>query len=307
MRISKYMIRLSLLSFFASLVFIGCQKEGGNPLADIANLSVGAYPTLTSTENVNFDLSQIATSTVGITVTEYETSNPGSKIESINVYVVKGASTDRSIWKLVKNVAYSGPTALTVTGAEMGTALGVNPSTFNPGDFYTFYNQVVTSDGRKFDIVNTPLALGTNSNYNAAFVWQAYITCPFTGGMEGNYEVQQDDWADWSPGDIVAVHDGPGANQIDLSDVWPNPAYGDLVNPLIVNVNPANGVAHVPLVTFANNYPGTATAQGANANGPGDDVDCGYVFSCTGFITLTMRVTYNGSSQGNLKLVLKKL
>ena len=32
----------------------------------------------------------------------------------------------------------------------------------------------------------------------------------------------------------------------------------------------------------------------------------GYVLSCTGFITLTMKVTYNGSSQGNKKLVLQK-
>jgi hypothetical protein len=118
--------------------------------------------------------------------------------------------------------------------------------------------------------------------------------------MTGNYKVLQDDWADWSVGDVVQVTDGPAANQINLSKVWPNPAYGSIVNPLLVNVAPANGVAKVPLVTFGAYSPLT-TAQGAN----GSDV-AGYVFSCTGFITLSMKVVYNGSNQGNLKLVLQK-
>lgn len=299
-------LRLTLLSL---LVFTaGCTKEGGNPLADINNLSVGSYPTLASVVNLNFNFSQITTSAVGIKVTEYNSGVDASAIQNIKVYVVKGSSTDKTKWKLVKTVPYTGAeTLLSVTGAEMGTALGVNPTTFSPGDFYTFYNQVSTKDGRTFDIVNTPLALGSNSNYNAAFTWQAYITCPFTGGMDGDYQVVQDDWQDWSPGDVVHVLDGPGANQINLSEVWPNPAFGDLVNPLIVNVKPDNGVATVKLVNFANNYPGTATAQGANASGAGDTVECGYVFSCTGFITLTMNVVYNGSSQGNLKLILKRI
>lgn len=303
----KIIINISRLTVLAVLLFAGCKKEGGNPLADINNLTVGAYPTLTETVNLNFDYSQIATSTVGIKVTEYKSGVEASEIQKINVYVVKGSSSDRSVWKLVKTVDYSGDaTLISVTGAEMGTALGVDPSTFAPGDYYTFYNQVITKDGRSFDIVNTPLALGSNANYNAAFVWQAYITCPFTGGMEGDYEVLQDDWQDWYPGDIVKVHDGPGANQIDLHDVWPNPAYGDVVNPLVVDVNPANGVATIPLVIFAD-YGQPTSAQGADANGPGDDVACGYVFSCTGFITLTIRLYYGSTNYGNNKLVLRKI
>ena len=290
----------------ASLFILGCKKEGGNPLADIANLSVGAYPTLTSVVNLNFNYAALGPSKVAIKVTEYKSGVEASAIQNIKIYVVKGASANRTVWKLVKTVPYSDGVELGVTGQEMATALGVTLASFSPGDFYTFYNQVITKDGRSFDIVNTPLALGSLSAYNAAFTWQAYITCPFTGGMAGNYTVVRDDWQDWSPGDIVQVVDGPGPNQIDLSKVWPNPAYGNIVNKLVVNIDPTNGVATVPLVTFANNYPGTATAQGANANGPGNTVPCGYVFSCTKYITLTMRVTYNGSSQGNLVLILKQ-
>jgi hypothetical protein len=290
----------------ASLLILGCKKEGGNPLADIANLSFGAYPTLTSVVNLNFNFAALSTSKVAIKVTEYKSGDANSAIQNIKIYVVKGASADRTAWKLVKTVPYTDGVELSCTGSELATALGVPIGSFTPGDYYTFYNQVITKDGRSFDIVNTPLALGSLSAYNAAFTWQAYITCPFTGGMAGSYTVVRDDWADWSPGDVVQVVDGPGANQIDLWKVWPNPAYGDVVNHLIVNVDPTNGVAKVPLVTFANNYPGTATAQGADANGAGDNVACGYVFSCTKYITLTMKVTYNGSSQGNLVLILKQ-
>ena len=96
------------------------------------------------------------------------------------------------------------------------------------------------------------------------------------------------------------VIDGPGANQLDLSDVWPNPAYGNIVDHLIVDIDPATGTATVPFVTFGD-YGALATAQGAYDN----DV-AGYVFSCTGYITLTMKLTYNGVNQGNFKLILQK-
>ena len=290
----------------ASLFLLGCKKEGGNPLADIANLSIGAYPTLTSVVNLNFNYAALASSKVGIKVTEYKSGDANSAIQNIKIYVVKGASANRTVWKLVKTVPYADGVELNCTGQELATALGVSLASFQAGDYYTFYNQVITKDGRSFDIINTPLALGSLSAYNAAFTWVAYITCPFTGGMAGNYTVVRDDWADWSPGDIVQVVDGPGANQIDLSKVWPNAAYGNIVNKLVVNIDPTNGVAKVPLVTFANGYPGTATAQGADPNGASDTTPCGYVFSCTKYITLTMKVTYNGSSQGNLVLILKQ-
>lgn len=289
---------LIFLSLSLLLGVAACKKAGvQNPLADVANLSVGSYLTLVSNTNLNLSYNTPA-STVGIKVDKY-----GGDVDNIILYVVEGANSDPSKWKKIKTIPFTGTgTVVSATSQEIATALGTTVVNLTPGNFYTFYNQVITKDGQKFDISNGGSALVSNSNYNASFQWQAYVTCPFVGPVAGNYRVLQDDWQDWVPGDVVQVLDGPGANQINLSKVWPNPAYGDVVNPLLVNIDPATGTAKVPLVTFANNYPGTATAQGANAG----DV-AGYVFSCTGFITLTMKVTYNGSSQGNLKLVLKKL
>jgi hypothetical protein len=288
---------LILLSTAIVLFTASCKKTGvQNPLADVENLSVGSY--LTLVQNVNLNLSyNVPTSLVSIKVDNY-----GADVDKINLYVVKGANSSPAVWKLIKTVSYAGAgTVLSATSQEVATALAVTVADLTPGNFYTFYNEVITKDGRKFNISNGGNALVSNSNYNASFQWQAYVTCPFSGPIAGNYKVMQDDWADWSAGDIVAVTDGPGANQVNLSAVWPNPAYGDISSPLIVNVNPADGTAKVPSTPFGVNYPGTAVAVGANEG----DV-AGYVFSCTGFITLTMKVTYNGSSQGNLKLVLQK-
>jgi hypothetical protein len=93
-------IKFKSLSTFllASLFIVGCKKEGGNPLADIANLSIGAYPTLTSVVNLNFNYAALATSAVGIKVTEYKSGDANSAIQNIKVYAVKGASADRTLF-----------------------------------------------------------------------------------------------------------------------------------------------------------------------------------------------------------------
>lgn len=284
---------------FGLIVLSSCKKSGEqNPLADVANLGVGSYITLASAGNANLSFNS-PTSKVSIKVDQYAGSG---EVDKIVLYVVEGSNSSPSAWKKIKTIPYTGPgTELSATSQEIATALGRTVASLTPGNFYTFYNQIITKDGRTFDLSNTLGALENNSNYNAVFRWQAYVTCPFMGPVGGSYKVIQDDWEDWVPGDVVQVVDGPGANQIDLSKIWPNPAYGSIVNKLLVNIDPATGTAKVPLVTFGS-YSPLATAQGAGAG----DV-AGYVFSCTGFITLNMKVTYNGSSQGNLKLVLQKL
>ena len=287
-KVIKYFCLLSLI------FVVSCKKSGEqNSLADVKNLGVGSYITLTKANNLNFNFNT-PSSTVSITVAPY-----GGDVDMVVVYVVAGANSNPASWKKIKTIPFTGPgTVLSATSQEVATALGVSVSSLTPGTFYTFYNQVITKDGRKFDISNSVGALEGNSNYNAVLRWQAFVTCPFSGPVGGNYKVIQDDWVDWNPGDIVTVLDGPGPNQINLSLVWPN--GGTIVNPLLVNIDPATGTAKVPLVTFGA-YPTLTTAQGAGAG----DV-AGYVFSCTGFITLNLTLVYGGSNQGVNKLILQK-
>lgn len=305
-----------LLFFFAvigiSITINSCKKtDNVNPLADIKNLTTGAYLTLGENTNLNLNYASIASSTVGIKVTQYltpgTTSNGGGDVDKIKVYVVKGSNSDPASWKLIKTVTYAGSnTVLSATGSEVAAALGTTPANLSPGGVYTFYNQILTKDGRTFDISNVNSNLESNSNYNAAFRWQAFVVCPFVAPVGGNYKVVRDDWADWNAGDIVVVKDA-GANQIDLSAVWPNPAYGNVVKPLLVNIDPATGTATVPKVNFGDYGGGyNMTAVGSNAGGV-----AGYVFSCTGYITLTMNLKAdatggNGYNNGATVLILQK-
>jgi hypothetical protein len=282
---------------------LSCQKADlalNNPLVSYTNLGTGSYIVFNSAVNYNLNFAAIAASKVGVKVDAY--ANNIGKIKEIKLFVVKGASADPKVWKAVKTIPFSGTTEVSATGAEIATALGTPIGTlFAPGQFYTFYNQIVTEDGKTFDLSNSVGALETSSNYNTCFRWTAFVVCPFTGGMAGKYKVVQDDWADWNVGDIVDVTDGPGANQVNISKVWPNVAYGSVKTPLVINVDPLTGTAKLPKENEAfADYGSLATTYT-----PGSGT-VGYIFSCTGYIGLKMGLKYGGSDQGILTLTLQK-
>jgi hypothetical protein len=284
-----------------------CKKTGGaiNPLSDVKNLTVGSYLVLDSTINLYFNNNQIATSSVGITVSGYKN---GEAVDHIDLYVSADGTYDTTQWHKLKTVAYEGNgTKLMATGAEMAAALGVGTGTFVPGDSYTFYTRLFTKTGRTFDVNNTGNNAGsglvTGPTYFGAYFFTTYITCPFTGGMAGTYKVLSEDKGDWHIGDLVTVKDGPGANQIDLSLVYPG-AGGTIVKPLIVNVEPTTGRATIPLVTYGT-YPSSASEF--TAEGAGDNDVAGFIFSCTGYITLTIELQNKEKDLGPNRLILQKM
>ena len=280
---------LYILSVAALVIVIhSCKKkESLNVFSDYKNLGLGTYMTLDKNINLNLDFSHLATSTVGIQVSQYPN---GQAIDHIILFATTNASYDTTQWHFVKSIPYTGPgTQLTVSGAELATSLGVSIGTLQPGTAYTFYTRIITKQGYSFDVNTTGDngggGLVTGAYYNSVFSFTAYIVCPFTGNMVGTYKVIRDDWADWSPGDMVQVTDGPGANQINLSQV--DPGGGIIINPLIVNIDPASGTAKIPKTVFGK-Y--SANGHQYTAEGAGDSDVAGFVFSCTGYITLNINI-----------------
>ena len=109
----------------------------------------------------------------------------------------------------------------------------------------------------------------------------------------------RDDWADWQPGELVEVTAGPGANQFNISQVWPNPAFGNIVTPLIVTVDPATGVTTIPSDITFGDYGGF---KGITSTG-----NSGFVFSCNDKISLNIHVLAPPfGDQGFLQLILEK-
>ena len=289
---------------FALIILFSCKKSGvQNSLADVSNLGVGSYITLTKAGNKNLVYNN-ATSTASITVDKY-----GGDVDKIILYVVVGENSDPASWKKVKTVPFTGPgTVLSATTQEIAAALGIALSALAPGTSLTFYNQVITKDGRKFDISNTVGALEGNSNYNAKFRWQAVVICPFTGSMAGSYTIIKDAWDGTPAGTIVNVTDGPGANQVNLSLVWPRAIYGTSISPgLLLDVDPATGAATSKTGVIWGDYfsPGPGNPPYTASTGSGSS---GYVFSCTGRIEVNIHIiaTAPYGDQDFNKLILQK-
>ena len=64
----KILISVSLVLFIGIVIFSCKKTEGVNPLADAANLGHGAYITLDTATNLNFNFAALGTSTVGVKV-----------------------------------------------------------------------------------------------------------------------------------------------------------------------------------------------------------------------------------------------
>ncbi|TAL42294.1 MAG: hypothetical protein EPN92_11730, partial [Chitinophagaceae bacterium] len=274
----KKIFLISAIIAIPLLLIIGCKK--GDINGDFAAVGKGSYLTKVAIGNAIIDYANLANSKVDVTVKEY-----GSPVDKIKIWVSAGLTTlDKAgSWKAIKEVPYSGETKLEVSATEIATALGIPVTDLSPGTSYTLYNEVFSKDGQTHDITNTGSDFYGNPNYNMLMLWTATSVCPFTGGMAGNYRVVRDDWVDWSPGDIVAVTDGPGANQVNLTQVWPNPAYGSPVDPFVVNVAAATGVATITSGVTIGDYGSFTLVTGSGSSG--------YIFSCTGDIILKVRLS----------------
>ena|SRR5450432_380109 len=220
--------------------------------------------------------------------------------ESINVYVSATATTDTTKWKLIGNFPFKDSAILSVTNTQVAAALALTAGNLPPSAIYYLYNQVITKDGRHFSSANTSAAdLENQVAFNTAMKWTATVVCPYDAStIAGTYAVVEDDWADWQPGDSVVVIAGPQPNQVDLSQVWPNPSFGNIVTPLVISVDPASGVATVPANLTFGDY-GNTTAIAVSGSG--------FVFSCKKRISLTIHINAPAfGDEGLNQLILQK-
>ncbi|HLG40245.1 MAG TPA: hypothetical protein VI461_11275 [Chitinophagaceae bacterium] len=253
-------------------------------------LGQGSYLTLVRQNNGLLNAVD-PNSTVGQVVSSY-----GQPVESINLYASATATVNKANWKLIKSIPFSGETTIAATNTEIATALGLTPGALAPGSVFHLYNEAVLKDGAKFSSANTSdIDLENQAPFNIAFHFTATVVCPYDPAtIAGTYTVVRDDWADWGVGDMVDVVAGAGANQVDLSSVWPNPAFGTVVAPFTITVDPATGTATIPSGVTWGNYGGFLAIT--------DPGSTGFVFSCTGQISL--RVNIKG--QGFFQLILQK-
>lgn len=283
----KFIITSMGLALFFVLIH-SCKKD--NITGDKSNLILGSYITLDSTINQNLDFSNGA-ATVSIKV-----HSKGSPVATVNIYVATGSnSEDTSGWKFIKTVSYTDGVVLSVSTAELAKALA--PAVISPGTAYALQNQVVTQDGRKFSVANTPDNYNSFPAYKMALTWNAVAVCAFSQSAAiGSYTVKADpDWQDFSPGYPITVTAGPNPNSISFYAYPGIPDGGTNRQPWIVNVDPATGAATMKS-QYIGDYPGV---PGCTASAKG------FVFSCAGIITLKVDVVYGGTTYAAQKFVLQ--
>ena len=259
-------------------------------------LGKGSYLTLVTTTNVNLDANDVA-STVSQTVSSY-----GDPVESVNLYVSASPSLDQAAdWKLIKNIPFSGETVISTTHQEIATKLGLTAGALEPGTVFYLYNEVVTSDGRKFSMVNTSsLDLESQPAFNVAMQWKATVVCPFETAPFDNqtYVVVQDGWEDVFPGDELTVKLGPGADEITVEGY---PATSSVHQDLVIKVDPATGAATVARFNYGAYAAGGTQYTAATAG------SSNFVFACTTTIDVLLNhVSAGGANFGNYRLLLTK-
>ncbi|CAN5264065.1 hypothetical protein BH09BAC2_BH09BAC2_01070 [soil metagenome] len=291
----KFLIACTVILFAAS-----CKKTEILGLKE--DLKIGSYLTFVSKTKASIDPDKIATDSINVTVKAV-----GLPVDKINVYIVRNKQTPLdTIWKLIKTVKYvEGGTKIVVTSQQIATALGIALTDIQPGDSYTIYNEIVTTDGRKFSTKNTNADFEGQPAYNMAMHFNVVVACPVTNAMiptlfEGEFVVLQDDWEDFFTGDIVMLHAGPGENQFSMT-LYPAPfpasgggSTGVDRHDLVVTIGDDGLTATLPKQYYGQyTYPGY----------PNDSffaIGSGEVSSCKGkgSVTLSVEHLYEGKSVG---------
>jgi len=287
----QHIIKFVSLSVLLMGILYSCKK--GQISGDSANLIEGSYLTLTKNINGNLDFSNPA-ATVSIQV-----GSKGLPIQSVNIYAATGSLLDKSKWKLIKNVPYTEGMNLVVTTAELAAALA--PSVIAPGSQYFLQNEVVLADGRKFSVANTPSNFSSLPAYKFALTWTATAVCAFNqAASAGKYKVAYDgDWVDYNTGDTLSVFAGPGPNQVNLL-LYPSVVIGGGTQQVntVIDVDPATGAATIKS-QITGYYGAPVPANQVTLSGTG------FVFSCTGLITLKVDVIVGATDYGAQKFVIQ--
>ncbi|WP_378177801.1 hypothetical protein [Aquimarina sp. SS2-1] len=189
------------------------------------------------------------------------------------------------------------PLNLSVTAADLATALGLTVPDLQPGDKFDFIATITDTNGVVFDGGDQTQFLGDISNPGLAQAlnYTTFISCPFNAAdAAGTYTITVDGFGT-SVGDLTfEVVAGPGENQITMVNPFdhPNPDTGLQDYSVTIDVDPTTGVASIERqpAWHCDNF-GCPYGEGRVNGG-------GFVFSCSGAIVVDLTHTVDLGSFG---------
>ena len=184
------------------------------------------------------------------------------------------------------------------------------------GDSFNFITVAVTADGLIYpdtvlqglpqETLNvTPNIINSAATTSFTSSFLVYVSCPFIADdAVGTYQVVEDGWADWDPGDqieVVANTDGTGIIVKGMYSKFRNDDRGPYDVEVLVDAG--SGIATVVLQPAWEWY----WYAGEEGYGTGSVAGEGFVFSCSGIITLSQEHTVAAGSFGVYVLTLQKI
>lgn len=284
--------------------FAGCKKDDGpikeeilSKLEDVPAISTN--PDATGSQAIS--ILNLASFNGKFSVTKYFPNSISP--DKVDVVVRKSNSSGKTV-KVFKADVSSFPASFTVTSADLTTLFGA----IALNDNYDFSVDIYYK-GKKYEAFpadGTIRGIGPGGPNNmpgfSEFV-RFSVICGYDPDLyQGDFEVMQDDWADYSPGDIVTLTkiDATHFSFINVHAVSPVP--------IVLTVNPNTNLVSLPRVSVGSAWGwavGTYTGAFMGTTGAASS---SYVSPCDQTVTLSLLYGVDiGNWSGPYLLVLKKV
>lgn len=280
-----------IFSFFiAATIVVGCRKSDNARVPDLEKVPL---PLITLAEGAETKIPGTNPETFSTTFTVDVYFKHGEQPKQFDLVVVKNG--DKSNPKTIQAAITSFPVTVTLTGQQLIDLFGAS---IELGDAFDVGVDVTTQAGKKwaaFPIGGTSYAPGIAAQPGSNTQLRFAAPCLFDteAYTAGDYEVVVDEWADFEPGDAVAV--------AKIDDTHFSFKYGAAhANPIIMEVDPITNAITVAPVMYGDYDGDEITAQSV----PGDD---SAVDPCDVSFSVKLNHVYSGGNLGNYIIKLKKL
>lgn len=191
------------------LVFVSCEDEDKNPF-DVQLNESNLAP-----------FTNIIPSTPVIDVTSLETNGfsgivdaPANNVASWSVSFTRtSAGILSDTIALPSKTITNFPSEFNITGAEIAEALNITIDELFPSDNIEFIATSTGFDGRTLTFEDLNVELAGQPEQHQGYNFGAVISCEFIqSDIIGEYEVIEDEWGDYLPGDIITIIAGETDN-----------------------------------------------------------------------------------------------
>lgn len=294
----KKQIIISISSFLMALVlFTGCKKNDGPIPIDLTRVPTPLV--LKSGGDVAIDVVNAAAFKAKFSVGLYFPDD--IKPAKFDIVIMKNGNTGNV--KVFKTDVTTFPSEFEITAAQIETLFGT-PIVLN--DSYDIGVDVYTQSGLKleaFPVTGASYASGVSAQPGASVFVRYTAICQYDPDIyQGDFEVVEDEWADFTPGEVVTL---VKVDDTHFSFIDP---YAEDPTPVVITVNTGTNLVSMPRMKIGSAwgwavglYTGAYVATGGVATD-------NFVAPCDE--TVTLSVVYGvdlGDFGGSYKLVLKKL